>query len=111
MLVTALVPRPEEREPFRWSHQKFVPSDSGAYVLSTASGVVLYIGLTVNLNERMGQHLENPEKTEEKSLGRASLFQWLVTRNYLAVERGWMNIHIQHEGRLPVLNKIFSPTD
>jgi hypothetical protein len=37
------------------------------------------------------------------------LFHWLETNDINTVERTWMNIHIQHEGTLPPLNKVYSP--
>jgi hypothetical protein len=37
------------------------------------------------------------------------LFHWVETKDINTVERTWMNIHIQHEGTLPPLNKAYSP--
>jgi hypothetical protein len=110
MNVDDLVPRPDHRLRFRLSDQKFVPNQSGCYVLSTFAGEVLYIGLTVNLFRRVGDHLDSPAKTAETALGRAIWFHWLETVDRERVERTWMNIHIQHEGCLPVLNRAYSPT-
>jgi hypothetical protein len=58
----------------------------------------------------MNQHLDCPEKTRETSKGRAVLFHWFETEELNKVERTWLNIHIQHEGTLPELNSIYSPT-
>jgi hypothetical protein len=81
-------------------------------VLTTFSGVVLYIGLTVSLQKRMGQHLESPEKTKESANGHAVLFHWLeVPPNQInKVERTWMNSHGLKEGARPAFNKLDSPT-
>ena len=40
------------------------------------------------------------------------LFHWLEVegRELNKIERTWLNTHIQHEGKIPILNKIFSPT-
>jgi hypothetical protein len=57
----------------------------------------------------MNDHLDSPEKTSETDKGRAILFYWLETPDINMVERTWMNIHLQHEGRLPLLNKMYSP--
>lgn len=110
MNVSLLFPLPTHRQPFRLSHQKFVPSKPGCYVLTTFSEVVLYVGLAIELRRRVGEHLENPDKTNETQLGRAIWFLWLETPELNKVERTWMNIHIQHEGRLPELNVVYSPT-
>ena len=109
MNVKELVPSPKQNETFRRSRCRFIPECSGCYALSTFSGVVLYVGLATNLRERMGQHLDSPEKTRETVIGRAVLFHWLETREINKVERTWMNIHIQFEGVLPELNKVYSP--
>ncbi|MCP1848392.1 hypothetical protein J2R80_002215 [Bradyrhizobium sp. USDA 4541] len=58
----------------------------------------------------MDQHLDNPEKTGETKLGRAVFFYWVETADTFKIERTWMNIHIQHEGAWPLLNKAYSPT-
>lgn len=109
MNVRDLVPRPSQSEPFRPSHTKFVSERSGCYVLCSAVGKVLYIGLAENIQRRMGQHLEDPTKTQETTVGRAALFYWLEAEGINALERAWMNVHIQHEGVLPVLNRVYSP--
>jgi len=109
MNIENLVPLPKQRESFKRSRCRFVPVGSGCYVLTTFLGVVLYVGLATNLRERMNQHLDNPQKTRETSKGRAVLFHWLETQEVHKVERTWMNIHIQFEGTLPELNKLYSP--
>jgi hypothetical protein len=57
----------------------------------------------------MNDHLDSPEKTRATETGRAILFYWLKTADINKVERTWMNIHHQHEGRLPLINKMYSP--
>lgn len=110
MKVEVLVPRPVRRETFKRNRERFVPESSGCYVLSTFDDTVLYIGLSVNLRQRMNNHLDNPQKTGETKLGRAVFFYWLEAPDINKVERTWLNIHIQHEGVLPILNAIYSPT-
>jgi predicted GIY-YIG superfamily endonuclease len=107
--VDLLIPKPTHSEPFRWSHEKFVPAIAGCYALCSAAGTVLYVGLADNLRRRMGQHLSTPEKIRETSAGRAVLFYWIESDEIHSIERAWMNTHIQHEGALPVLNAVFSP--
>jgi hypothetical protein len=109
MNITELIPRPAECETFRRDRMRYIPEESGCYVLATFLGVVLYIGLTNNLRRRMGEHLDNPQKTAETPLGRAVLFHWALGENTNQIERTWMNLHIQNEGAMPLLNKVYSP--
>jgi excinuclease UvrABC nuclease subunit len=94
---------------FRRNNLRFVPERSGCYALTTIGQVILYIGLADNLRRRMNEHLDNPEKTAETTLGRAVMFHWMETSETNKIERTWMDTHIQHEGVLPVLNKVYSP--
>lgn len=110
MNIGKLIPAPLSKESFHLSRKKFIPDKPGCYVLTTFAGAVLYIGLAKNLRQRMQQHLDTPEKTSETSLGRAILFHWIESDQLNKVERTWLNIHLEHEGTLPILNKIYSPT-
>jgi hypothetical protein len=111
MNIAALVPLPMHCEPFKRSRCKFVPDRSGCYVLATFTGVVLYVGLATSIRERMNDHLDTPAKTRETPLGRAVMFHWIEIpqKNIEKVERTWMNIHVQHEGNWPLMNKVYSP--
>jgi hypothetical protein len=110
MNIGCLKPRPQFKDSFILSREKFITEKSGCYVLTTFSGMVLYIGLAKNLRRRMREHLNNPEKTAQTSLGRAIFFQWFESDDINKIERTWLNTHLEHEGVLPVLNKIYSPT-
>lgn len=110
MNVEKLTPRPLLRESFHLSREKFVPDRSGCYVLTTFSGIVLYIGLAKVLRRRLHEHLNSLEKTNITAFGRAVLFYWLESDELQKVERTWLNIHLENEGALPVLNKIYSLT-
>jgi predicted GIY-YIG superfamily endonuclease len=110
MKINQLIPQPFCCGMFRRSQTRFVPDTPGCYVLTTISRIVLYIGLTDNLRRRMNEHLDDPKKSVAMELGRAVLFFWLETQETHKVERTWMNTHIQHEGSLPLLNKVYSPT-
>lgn len=110
MNVSALTPQPVRSESFRRSRERFIPESAGCYVLSTFNGTVLYVGLADNIRRRVNQHLDNPAKTDSTDEGRAVLVHWLETRDTNKVERTWMNIHITNEGRLPILNSVYSPT-
>lgn len=109
MIITALVPLPTAKRPFRLAYQKFVPDRAGCYVLTTFNEVVLYVGLTVSLRRRAGEHMEDLSKSAVTPVGRAAWFHWLETDDTAKVERTWMNIHILHEGRIPHLNRAYSP--
>jgi hypothetical protein len=109
MNIGELVPQPQESETFRRNRCRYVPESAGCYVLTTFLREVLYIGLTNNLRRRMNEHLDNPHKTAETATGRAVLFHWIANEGTNKIERTWLNIHIQNEGRLPVLNNIYSP--
>lgn len=109
MKLSSLIPAPTKCEPFRRSRERFIPASSGCYVLTTFDQTVLYIGLSINLRRRMNEHLDNEEKTALTKQGRAVLFYWMESEDTNKIERTWLNIHIQHEGVIPILNKVFSP--
>lgn len=110
MNISELVPQPSQCETFKRSRLSYIPDKPGCYVLTTFAKVVVYVGLSNNLRRRMNEHLNNPQKTSETKDGRPIFFFWMECEEFNKVERTWMNIHIQHEGRQPELNKIYSPT-
>lgn len=110
MKISELSPRPIDKESFRKSFMRFVPEDAGCYALTTFDDDILYVGLTKNLNRRMGEHLDTPEKVNTTNHGRAIWFFWLICDDLNKVERTWMNIYALHHGTLPVLNKVYSAT-
>ena len=63
--------------------------------------MVLYIGQAVNIRNRMVNHLDDPDKIRETLKGRAIFFYWFEFDNIGQLERTWLNIHVQHEGRCP----------
>lgn len=109
MTIDKLVPLPTLRETFKRNCVKFVSEKSGCYVLTTFGNVVLYIGQAANIRNRMVNHLDNPLKTRETPEGRAIFFYWLECDNIGKLERTWLNTHVEHEGRYPTLNKVYSP--
>ena len=110
MRVDGLMPTPGDHVAFQRNKLAFIPSISGCYALTTFSQVILYVGLAKDLRRRCDQHLDSESKVKATNLGRAIFFYWLPTTDYEVVERTWMNIHIQSEGELPVLNRMYSPT-
>jgi predicted GIY-YIG superfamily endonuclease len=111
MKIEELTPLPKEKVQFKLSFLKFVSHESGCYVLSTFDKEVLYIGLTSNLNSRLKQHLNNPEKTEPTEEGKAIWFYYLPydSINLSKLERTWLKQFSDKHGRLPILNKVNSP--
>jgi hypothetical protein len=110
MIIDLLSPRPTNCEAFKRNRGRFVPDRPGCYVLANFLKMVMYIGLSVNLRRRMNEHLDDSKKIGETSLGRVIVFHWIESPEINKIERTWMNIYIQHEGALPLLNKVYSPT-
>ena len=109
MNVSDLVPVVVGCDSFRKSRERFIPDHAGCYVLATFEGEVLYIGLATKLRRRIAQHLDNPEKVAPTQYGRAVIVHWRNADNLEQLERTWLLLHEQHEGRMPVLNKVHSP--
>lgn len=111
MRIDQLIPPPVDKKKFHLSQAKYVPAKSGCYVITTFDSEILYIGLAVNLRNRCEQHLDSREKTSETVLGRGFWFWYLEwnEKQLERLERSWMNIHLTQEGRLPLLNKVYSP--
>ena len=111
MNIGELNPQPNESESFRKDRLRFIPEASGCYALTTFEKNILYIGLAKNLKRRMKEHLGNDKKTSETVNGRAVVFYWMKAeeKNINKLERTWLNTHIHNEGKLPMLNNIYSP--
>lgn len=107
MTIEDLIPPPDDAETFEPRSLRFVPERAGCYVLTTFSRLVLYIGRTTNLRGRMEQHLADDKKVKPTRYGRATFFGWVECDDIERIERTWVNIYIQHEGRLPVLNSVY----
>jgi len=89
-----------------------VPERSGCYALVTYSGEVVYVGLaTGSIRDRMGIHLETPEKRKAGPPGAPFWFYYIVrsASEVGPIERGWMNQAILEDGTMPFLNKVYSP--
>lgn len=111
MNIRELTPASSLRVLFHLSKHKFVPHESGCYVLTTFEGEILYIGLSQNLNRRFGEHRDTKEKCSPTQQGLAFWFYYLpYAANELArLERTWLNDHVSRHGNLPILNKVNSP--
>lgn len=112
MKVDRLRPLPDHRTEFAWSHHVTVPQQPGCYALVNYGGEVLYVGqATVSIRDRMGTHLDTPEKRNAGALGVPFWFYYIVTTaaEVGPTERGWMNQAILEDGSMPPLNKVYSP--
>jgi len=107
MRIIELMPSPTERVGFSRSEYRKVPQVSGCYVLATFLSDILYVGRTVNLHDRFQQHLDDPEKTQPTSDGKAIWFYYLPWEEsgIEVLENTWLNDYEIHNGRLPILNK------
>jgi len=111
MNIEQLLPKPDNKVPFKFSYFKNVPKNSGGYVLTTFENDILYIGLSENLFNRFQQHIDNVEKTKVTNNGKAVWFYYYEydSNNLPKLERTWINQFISIHGELPILNKISSP--
>ena len=111
MKVGQLVPEPTLRYRFNLRDHKFIPSESGCYVLTTFDGDVLYIGLTVDIHQRFQDHRDCKEKCEPTAKGFAFWFYHLPceVKHLERIERTWLNMHVECHGERPILNKVDSP--
>lgn len=111
MKIDELIPKPDDKVQFKLASFKIVPQEKGCYILTTFDDDILYVGLATNLNSRFQQHLDNPEKTNPTSEGKAIWFYFSTfdPKNLPKLERTWLNQFTNRHGRLPILNKINSP--
>lgn len=113
MKIDCLYPKLETKVQFKHSSLKLVPQCSGCYVLTSFINDILYIGLSVNLNHRMKQHLENSEKTTPTEDGKSFWFYFIKCDKIKLenIERTWLNHYFSIHGRMPILNKLHSPVN
>lgn len=108
MKIGALKPALSRRVPFRLSENLRVPQKSGCYILASINDDVIYIGQSVNLCQRMQQHLDSPRMTAQTGLGVASWFYFgLWDESELEnVETRLLFNFKAAEGSLPPLNRM-----
>ncbi len=108
MNINSLRPPLSKRVQFRLSESFRVPQSPGCYALASIDDDVIYIGRSVNLYNRMQQHLDNPRMNQRTLLGVANWFyyeQW--TENSIAnIEELLLFNYKAIEGRLPPLNRV-----
>lgn len=93
--------------PFRLSEALRVPESSGCYVLTSINDDVIYIGQSVNLNQRMQQHLNSLRMTQSTSAGLAVWFYYglLAPDKIEKIELQLIFNFKAVEGQLPPLNR------
>ncbi|MCZ7402596.1 MAG: GIY-YIG nuclease family protein [Candidatus Methanoperedens sp.] len=111
MKLEELIPLPKDKVHFKLASFKFVPKETGCYVLTSFENDILYIGLSENLNYRFKQHIDNPEKTNPTKEGKAVWFHFSTYdfKDLTSIERTWIHQFAAMHGRLPILNKVNSP--
>ncbi len=113
MNINKLTPAPQEKDKVKFDLRNYhkVPQESGCYVITTYEENILYIGKSVNINDRFKQHLDDPKKTGATSKGLAFWFHWLEwdKTQLNALEGGWANFYKATEGERPIMNLIDPP--
>jgi hypothetical protein len=85
----------------------------GCYVLTNASGDVLYIGQAVEIRGRLEQHVESGKHRILTRYGYATVAWWSEVRAWTGLsplERGWLQLCELADGERPPLNLIDAPT-
>lgn len=108
MKITNLRPSLSDRVQFRLSESIRVPEVSGCYALTNIYNNVMYIGQSVNLSQRMQQHLGDPRMTGNTPLGLANWFYYALypSTEIIAIEDQLLFNFKAAEGQLPTLNRI-----
>jgi excinuclease UvrABC nuclease subunit len=107
--LASLTPSPGAPAPFEYRVVRRIGVDPGCYVLTNASGDILYIGQAVCIRSRLLQHLDSGRHRDMTPLGVASFVSILTLDDPIkldAYERGWINQCDLADGSLPPLNKI-----
>lgn len=111
MKVGVLVPDVTGRVRFSLADKKLVPARHGCYALISADDEVLYVGQASNLAVRLDNHTDDIGKRAMVGDKRAAYFAFLecAPTELGRIERGWMNQYMALHGKLPPLNKVYSP--
>ena len=106
MKVTELRTKPSGMVAFILRSQKRVPEKEGCYILASPADDILYIGQTVNLRRRMGDHRKDRKKTDPGNGIYPRKFFWLESVTSEKLENEWITNYRAIEGKLPPLNKV-----
>ena len=110
MLVSYLVPIPDNGIIFNCLGPDEVPEDSGCYVIATFDYTILYIGQSINIRSRMRDHLYTEEMTATMPSGK-SAYWFCYTLCPIAelnqLEGNWIGDHkLNEDGKLPPFNDV-----
>lgn len=112
MKVAWLEPKVVNKVHFTWKGHILVPDSAGCYAITTFSEEVVYVGIASSLRNRMGDHLETPEKRGGFNGEVSYWFHFLEEGNEYQrkrIEAGWLLLSTAIDGCYPPLNKIASP--
>lgn len=114
MKISQLNPAPLQRIQFNGWHQRIsAPREPGCYVIASFIDEVLYIGQSVNIANRIQDHLVDDCKRQRTAGGVAHWLYYTICdheKDLNALERGWILQHLSHEGKYPPFNKVMPPT-
>jgi len=112
--ICQLNPAPLRRIQFKgWQQRVSAPREPGCYVIASFIDEILYIGQSVNIANRMHDHLTDDSKRRRAVGGVGYWFYYTICdrgQDLNALERGWVLQHISHEGKYPPFNKVMPPT-
>ena len=113
MKALELYPAPLSKAYFDREGSIQMPKVSGCYALCRFDGVIFYIGQAKNIQLRIKQHLNNPQKTAKTEFGTPSVvyFMEYPPEKLDSLENTWIQSYKRkHAGCLPLLNKVEAPT-
>ena len=107
MKIRDLCSTMRDRVPFRRSEEMRVPDAPGCYVMTNITDDVIYIGQSKDLNQRIGQHLDDRRMTGKTSLGLVSWFYfgYWPSDDHSVVEDGLLFKYRAAHGHWPPLNR------
>ena len=107
MKIRECAPEMQNKLAFNRHENIGLSSIPGCYCITNIYCEILYIGKTVNLNTRMGQHLHDPRMRQRTNIGLASWFYYVEVpdRDLHVREEELLGRYIFKEGVLPPLNR------
>ena len=112
MKVSILRPECSNEVEFSETSVLDIPMLPGCYVLSNWSKDILYIGQAKSLRSRIYSHLADFAKISMTAMGKVYWIHYALYDEFSLnrLERGWTQQHENHEGSLPILNRIQPPS-
>lgn len=107
MKVSSLRPRPQVRHRFHPADEERIPVACGCYVITDNADNVLYIGkASRSIRSRFKAHQSDKYKRVTLDGRRPVNFFYTLHVDFTGVERGWINIAIAADGKLPPFNLV-----